>query len=88
MAKLATIWTDAVVVPILPEMSGEETDPAKGSIHKIETRKRSSSSNPNSKSRASKVGRSDGDSGPLRGDASNQGSPDTSLAMSAACFRL
>jgi hypothetical protein len=40
MAKLATIWTDAVVVPILPEMSGEETDPAKGSIHKIETRKR------------------------------------------------
>jgi hypothetical protein len=49
---------------------------------------RSSSSNPNSESRASKVGRSDGDSGPLRGDASNQGSPDTSLAMSAACFRL
>jgi hypothetical protein len=31
-AKLATIWPDAVVVPILPEMSGEETDPAKGSI--------------------------------------------------------
>ncbi len=38
MAKLATIWTDAVVVPILPEMSGEETDPAKGSIHEIESR--------------------------------------------------
>jgi hypothetical protein len=36
MAKLATIWTYAVVVPILPEMSGEETDSAKGSIHKID----------------------------------------------------